>query len=65
RHPALLLADEPTGNLDDATGRLVMDLMTSMVREEGGTLVYVTHSTELTGAADRTLHLRSGELASA
>ncbi len=65
RRPALVLADEPTGNLDDATGRLVMDLMTSMVREEGCTLVYVTHSTELAGAADRTLHLRSGELATA
>lgn len=62
RRPNLLLADEPTGNLDDATGRLVMDLMGDMVREEGCTLVFVTHSEELATTADRTLHLRSGEL---
>lgn len=62
RRPALLLADEPTGNLDDATGRTVMSLMNALVREEECTLVIVTHSRELAEAADRRFELRSGEL---
>lgn len=62
RRPPLLLADEPTGNLDDATGRRVMDLMLEMVREQAGTLVYVTHSSEIASRADRVLRIHSGEL---
>jgi ABC-type lipoprotein export system ATPase subunit len=62
RRPALLLADEPTGNLDDATGRTVMSLMNALVREEECALVMVTHSRELADAADRRFELRSGEL---
>lgn len=62
RRPAILLADEPTGNLDDATGRLVMELMSELVGEQGVTLVYVTHSEELAAGADRTLRLKSGSL---
>ena len=62
RRPGLLLADEPTGNLDDATARSVMELMLEMVHEEEGTLLYVTHDRELAGLADRTWELHSGIL---
>lgn len=62
RRPRLLLADEPTGSLDDASGQVVMDLMLRMVAEEGATLVYATHSRELAAMADRTLRLHSGVL---
>ena len=62
RRPRLLLADEPTGNLDDANSRLVMDLMLKLVSEEAGTLVYVTHSRELAGLADEVWKLHSGIL---
>lgn len=62
RRPRLLLADEPTGSLDDASGQVVMDLMLQMVAEEGATLIYATHSRELAGMADHTLRLHSGIL---
>jgi ABC-type lipoprotein export system ATPase subunit len=62
RKPRLLLADEPTGNLDDETGSTVMDLMLGMVREEGGTLIFVTHSTEMAARADTVWTLHSGRL---
>ncbi len=62
RKPKLVLADEPTGNLDDATGRTVMELLTGLVREDGATLVCVTHSREAAGYADLTWEIRSGQL---
>lgn len=62
RRPRLLLADEPTGNLDDANSRLVMDLMLKLASEEGNTLIYVTHSLELSALADETWRLHSGVL---
>lgn len=62
RRPRLLLADEPTGNLDDATGRAVMDLMLQLVEDEGATLVYVTHSAEMASKADTVWSLHSGRL---
>jgi ABC-type lipoprotein export system ATPase subunit len=62
RRPRLLLADEPTGNLDDATGRAVMELLVGMVDEQGGTLVYVTHSREAAALADEVWDLHSGVL---
>ncbi len=62
RRPRLLLADEPTGSLDDASGQVVMDLMLQMVAEEGATLIYATHSRELAAMADGTLRLHSGIL---
>jgi ABC-type lipoprotein export system ATPase subunit len=64
RRPRLLLADEPTGNLDDEHSRRVMDLLMRLVREEGSTLIYVTHSRELAALADSTWRLRSGLLES-
>ena len=53
RRPHLLLADEPTGNLDDDNGWRVMELMLSLVAEEGGTLIFVTHSREVSGLGGR------------
>ncbi|MFO7655018.1 MAG: ABC transporter ATP-binding protein [Candidatus Krumholzibacteriia bacterium] len=61
--PALVLADEPTGSLDDLNGRVVMDLLLEMTRESGGTLLYVTHSDELAALAQRVWRLQSGVLA--
>ncbi|MGQ0553131.1 MAG: ABC transporter ATP-binding protein [Planctomycetota bacterium] len=60
--PALLLADEPTGNLDGATGRVVLDLLTALRRQEGSTLVVVTHDPAVAALADRRLHLRDGRI---
>jgi ABC-type lipoprotein export system ATPase subunit len=62
RKPRLLLADEPTGNLDDLNGRNVMDLLLQLAREEGSTLIYVTHSVELASLADETWGIHSGIL---
>ena len=62
RRPPLLLADEPTGNLDDATSRQVMDLLLSMADQRNSTVVYVTHSLELAALADETWQLHSGRL---
>jgi putative ABC transport system ATP-binding protein len=59
-HPPILLADEPTGNLDSATGRVVLDLMLAMNREQGATLVLVTHEESVAGCADRRIVLRDG-----
>ena len=58
--PAILVADEPTGNLDEATGRAVMDLIFATRRERGATLVLVTHDLQLAARCDRTIRLRSG-----
>jgi putative ABC transport system ATP-binding protein len=60
--PRLVLADEPTGSLDDSTGRMIMDLLLEMVAAEGGSLLFVTHSHELAGTADRVLNLHDGRL---
>jgi putative ABC transport system ATP-binding protein len=60
--PRLVLADEPTGNLDLETGRNVLSLLDSMVRSAGTTMVMVTHSHEVVGLADRLVTLRDGRL---
>ncbi len=62
RRPRLLLADEPTGNLDDENGSRVMGLMLGLASEEGATLVYVTHSREFAALADEVWELHSGVL---
>lgn len=63
-HPRLLLADEPTGNLDAATGRQVIDLMFAMNAEQGTTLVLVTHDEALAQRCVRRLRLAAGRLVS-
>ncbi len=55
--PSLLLADEPTGNLDPTTAAKVMDALVSQSREHGSALVLVTHSAQAAQLADRVLHL--------
>jgi putative ABC transport system ATP-binding protein len=60
--PAILVADEPTGNLDETTGRQIMDLVFAMKRERGTTLVLVTHDPSLARRCDRTVSLRSGQV---
>ena len=62
RRPRLLLADEPTGNLDDESSRTVLDLLLELAAEERSTLFYVTHSRELAALADETWRLSSGSL---
>ncbi|MBV9970768.1 MAG: ABC transporter ATP-binding protein [Xanthobacteraceae bacterium] len=61
-NPAILVADEPTGNLDEATGRQVMDLMFAGQRERGTTLVLVTHDAALAQRCGRVVRLRSGRI---
>ncbi len=63
--PKLLLADEPTGNLDEDTGDSIVALMTELARDEGMTMLIVTHSPSVSKAADRILHLHHGHLAEA
>jgi putative ABC transport system ATP-binding protein len=60
--PRLLFADEPTGNLDSATGEQVIELLFKMNRERGTTLVLVTHDPDLAKRCDRRLHIAAGEL---
>jgi putative ABC transport system ATP-binding protein len=60
--PAILMADEPTGNLDAATGLEVADLMFSLNREHGTTLLLVTHDATLAGRCERRLSLAGGKL---
>ena len=61
-NPLLVLADEPTGNLDEDTGRQVMALLDRLTRQAGKNLILVTHSTEAAAYADRVLTLRDGQL---
>lgn len=60
--PQLLLADEPTGNLDSTTGERVLDLLAELCTTVGTALVMVTHQPETTRICDRVLHMRDGEL---
>jgi putative ABC transport system ATP-binding protein len=63
--PQLLIADEPTGQLDSETGRSIMDLLRALVRARGMTALVATHDASLIDMADRVLMLRDGALASA
>jgi putative ABC transport system ATP-binding protein len=63
--PDVLFADEPTGSLDSLTGELVMDLMTSVAREQGTTVVLVTHEPRVAAYADREVIVRDGKVISA
>ena len=63
-NPPILLADEPTGNLDSATGAQIIDLLVSINRERGRTLILVTHDRDLASRADETIALRDGKVVS-
>jgi len=58
--PPIVMADEPTGNLDSANGRMVLDLLLKRNSEEGATLVLVTHDAEIASRADRKIVLKDG-----
>jgi putative ABC transport system ATP-binding protein len=60
--PSILLADEPTGNLDSATGSIVLEMLLTLNRSEGATLVIVTHDPALSSLTDRIVHLRDGQI---
>ena len=61
-NPAILVADEPTGNLDEATGASIIDLMFALKRERGATLIVVTHDPALASKCERRIELRSGRI---
>jgi len=62
REPMLVLADEPTGNLDEDTGQTILDLLLELTRDAGKTLVMATHSPEIVPLADRICRIQDGKL---
>lgn len=62
--PPILLADEPTGNLDSATGQIVIDLLLKLNRDSGSTLILVTHDSALAEYAERLMTIRDGQVVS-
>ena len=63
-HPKILFADEPTGNLDSATGEAIMDILNKLHQEQGVAILMVTHEAELAKTADRLLRMHDGEIVS-
>jgi macrolide transport system ATP-binding/permease protein len=63
-HPAVLLADEPTGNLDTRTSHEIMEIIRTLNREQGVTVIVVTHEADIAAYADRTIVMRDGMIAS-
>ncbi len=61
-HPAILLADEPTGNLDTKNSEAVLNLLRELNRRKGQTILMITHNPEAAAFADRTVHMRDGEI---
>src|SRR4029450_9328742 len=61
-NPAIVFADEPTGNLDSKTGDAIIDLLLNLAREQNKTLLVVTHDARLTARGDRQLHIKDGVL---
>jgi putative ABC transport system ATP-binding protein len=60
--PAIILADEPTGNLDSTTGKKIFDLLHGLSRSEKTTIIAVTHDLDIAGKTDRTFHLKDGKI---
>jgi len=63
--PKLILADEPTGNLDSQTGKMIFDLLHQLSRTQNTTIIAVTHDLTIAGKTDKTFHLNDGKLATA
>ncbi|HQG30825.1 MAG TPA: ABC transporter ATP-binding protein [Deltaproteobacteria bacterium] len=61
-HPRILFADEPTGNLDSATGENIMDILKRLNKEEGVAILMVTHDEDIAKTADRVIRMRDGEI---
>ncbi|MBR9706460.1 ABC transporter ATP-binding protein [Candidatus Pacearchaeota archaeon] len=61
-NPEIILADEPTGNLDSKTGRFMLDFLTKLNKHENKTIILVTHELDLVKYADRVIYLRDGEI---
>jgi len=62
KHADIILCDEPTGALDDKTGRMILELLQDIVRKEGQTMIIVTHTTPIASMADRVITLRNGKI---
>jgi putative ABC transport system ATP-binding protein len=60
--PAVVIADEPTGNLDDSTAEVVLQLLDTLVRERGGTMLIATHSARVASVCDREIEIHGGSL---
>jgi putative ABC transport system ATP-binding protein len=60
--PKLILADEPTGNLDSQTGKMIFDLLHGLAKSENTTIIVVTHDLEIAGKTDKTFRLKDGKL---
>ena len=63
KNPKLLLCDEPTGALDYVTGKAILKLLQDTCRQEGMTVIVITHNTALTPMADRVIHIKNGRVA--
>ncbi|MDO8728436.1 MAG: ABC transporter ATP-binding protein [bacterium] len=61
-HPAIILADEPTGNLDTKTGEIVLNTFQKLNREEGRTIILITHEHDVAKHASRIIHIRDGSI---
>jgi len=58
----IILADEPTGNLDSKTGKFIMKFLSEVSRKEGKTIILITHDTELVSYADKVVYIRDGKI---